>query len=239
MTTIADRIRERHKIAADRPVGVRGVWPKIAADVDMDAREIMVICNTDDLDSDDEVVVPGGLDFGPMKKNNGRIFLDHRYTAEYCVGKVRSIQPVGLNRSRPTAWAMKAFILSGGLGDDMLSAAREVGIGASIGFVPTDMGPPDDSDPPHYRKAVRIIRKAEVYEISLTMLPANVSCQAAEVSHSYDEEHAPMQARMGELVTKGRIRRESALIMGWTEPEAPARKTITFPVGKVIRFKAG
>ncbi|MCZ7599876.1 MAG: hypothetical protein M5U09_22075 [Gammaproteobacteria bacterium] len=113
--------------------------------------------------------------------------MDHWYGHENTVGALRyaKMYPDAVN---PLGWRTRVSIRSGPLGDDILSAAREMGIGASIGFEPIDGGrPTPDEERVHGRGGRRVAwvhREWEWMELSLTFMPANVACRGGVVSES-------------------------------------------------------
>lgn len=218
-----ERMRKYHEaqgaLEPSQRFGMLGIYAKSVV-ADKKARELTFIINTDDVDSDAEIVVPDGLDFEPFKRNDGRVFLDHKYDLQHTIGKLRRL------RAFPTednvrGWMMTMFVsnsIQSGHADAVLLAAREIGIGASIGFIPQIVDRPRDDDPERYKSAEWIIRKASVFEVSLTMLPANLSCQGVEDEPKPRASSFLMGAAVERLVTKGKIKPETAEAMGWARP---------------------
>lgn len=220
-TTIIDRIRNRHHLGASSPIGVRGSFGKdVEVDTNNGNRDILVIANTDDIDLDTEVVVPRGADTSYFFKN-GKIFADHWYDLDKCVGSLRKAIAVP-NTQDHRAWKVRIRVASTPLGDDVLTMAREAGIGSSIGFEPTDFGSPTEEEEKAYgRDGVvpkSVVREWKWLELSLTCMPCNVACQGGVMS--VDETRI---AAMDDLVTKGRIKRESAAMFGLADAAPPPR----------------
>jgi len=138
------KIRARAVIDEEQPIGIVSSFCK-ATEVDTanGNRDIVSIVNTLDVDGDDEIVVPAGADWEYLLKNR-QVFVDHRYQAEFNVGHVRKLDPWP-NLHDHRAWRARTGIYNkpgNKLGDDLLVVARECGIGASVGFLATDYGPP-------------------------------------------------------------------------------------------------
>lgn len=207
---IADLIRKRHSLDDSAAVGVVGVFGKDAR-VDRDNRDIVVMATTDDMDLEREVVVPEGADTGYFFRNRS-IFVDHQYTADRMIGKLRSAAPRYKPDGTQKGWLIRVHVLdlpNNPLPDDILTAA-EHGIGASIGFEAKEYGPPTEQEMARFKSQPRsVIRKWHWLETSLTFMPCNVACQS-QVATVDDTR----QAVLDELVTKGKIRRESARLLG-------------------------
>lgn len=205
---IKARIRAHHKLADSTPVGVRGSFGHdVKVDTEKGNRSITLTANTDDIDNDAEVVMPAGADLTYFEANKS-IFVDHEYTHDKWVGKMRRLAPVKIGDEH-RAWKVVMQARRTPLGDEMLTVAREMGIGCSIGFVPEQYGPPQESDPDRYKSAASVVRAWKWLELSLTPLPCNVSCQSD--AERVDESKASDLER---LVTKGLIRRETAAMFG-------------------------
>ena len=163
--------------------------------------EIETIATTDDVDSDDEVVMPRGLDWSYLLKNR-KLFADHMYTLPHVVGTVRSIAPY------PDPTTMRGWKIVGALlkldSDQVktikaLASDPDAGVGMSIGFLALESGQPTRDEEAMYPGAVRMIRKALVLEASYTAMPANVNCQGGM---RLDDSKMPAFER---LARKGRI----------------------------------
>ena len=182
-------------------VGLIGFGIKSSSLDAKNPRDIIVTANTDDVDLDDEVVVPGGADMRYYHENRAN-FIDHSYDFGKHVGSMRSIALAPDRRS----WINRSAIFDGLksiYADDLLAVARQAGIGASIGFESLDGGPPKATDPPAYQKAGFVIRKWRMVELSFTAMPCNVSCRTMHEIGGVDPEK---MAVLDELVTKGRKR---------------------------------
>lgn len=214
--TIVERIRTRAGLGASALVGVAATFAKETT-VDEPNRDIIVRATTDDVDMDQEIIVPGGADLTYWQANRS-MFLDHWYDLAHHVGSMRYTSPWPSAKAQ-RGWIVRGHVVSGlknPLADDLLTVAREVGIGASIGFEALECSPPTDQDPEQYRKAASVVRQWRWIELSYTALPCNVACQS--MAEAADESR---MAELDRLVTKGRIKRASAVSMGM-----PDRQTI-------------
>lgn len=208
---VRESIRERHRLSKDAAVGrlsVHGAKVKVGAE-----RLISGVATTDDIDLDTEVVVQGGCDASYFTRNKS-VFLDHIYTMDKAVGRLRSQSLRHDKDGRIVARSIQVHVRTGGLGDDVLAVAKEIGIGFSIGFNATEFGAPTDDEVKMYGKGgvrpQRIIREWEWLETSFTCLPCNVSCQV-DGAGSVDDSKAGDLSRM---VAKGMIRLDSAEALG-------------------------
>lgn len=216
---IVERIREKHGLADIDPIGVRGSFGKDAVvDTENGNRDLILVATTDDIDLDDEVVVPGGADTSYFFQNRS-IFVDHQYDVTRCVGKLRKAIAYP-SASNHRAWKVRVSVANTEIGDDVLEIARVGGIGSSIGFKPIDMGPPTEAESVKYAKGDAvpgsIVRTWKWLELSITAMPCNVACQGGGVA--LDDSKAGL---LDELVTKGAIRRATAAAFGL--PDAPKR----------------
>ncbi len=234
MSGMLERIRA-NRTAMGRSADKVGVVASFCVKAEVDSannnRDIGVVATTSDLDSQGEVVLPQGAKPDSYFFSNRSVFVDHWYGHENTVGALRyaKMYPDAAN---PLGWRTRVSIRSGPLGDDILSAAREMGIGASIGFEPIDGGrPTPDEERVHGRGGRRVAwvhREWEWMELSLTFMPANVACRGGVVSESDEMER--MASELDRLVCKGAIRRESAHRFGLPEipvippPGSPSRR---------------
>ena len=167
------RIRRRHGLAEDQPVGIRGC--RKVAEINESNRNVRVIATTDDVDLADEVVLPGGADPASYFYTNKSVFLDHHYRSDWLVGKMRNVSPImagGVHKG----WAIDIQVVSTPFALDVWTIIREVGIGTSIGFIPQDNGDPTPEEKAKYPVATGIIRRWYWLEQSLTAFPCNVRC---------------------------------------------------------------
>lgn len=213
--TLVERIRSRHLwLKSTDAVGVTASFGK-ATQVDAENRSIRVTANTDDVDLEDEVVVPSGADTGYFFANR-KIFLDHDYTFDKCVGVLRAAAP------RPSAKDHRAWMCHlhiydlsrSPYGNDILTIAEEGGIGTSIGFVAKDYGNLSKEEQAAYTKGGKspssIVRSWKWLELSVTAMPCNVACQSVAGAKADDSK----MGILDNLLTKGRIKRETATALG-------------------------
>jgi len=232
--TIIRGLKARYNLDDEAVVGVKGINCK---EVDLfengGNRDIEQVFNTDDVDLDDEVVLPAGLDISRYEANGRKIFADHMYGLGDVIGKDRNIwaEPKGGGTRR---WKGRGVMLNTPLGDAALQIVRELGsIGTSIGFVVTDT-PLTGADAEPYAKGgkrpVRVLHRTLMLERSITAMPCNVSCQGAM---SVDEKRVD---DLDGLVVKHRITRAAAVAFGL--PTTPKRKfhAVTTPTGSPARI---
>lgn len=210
--------RKNFDLPASAAVGILAPSIKdVRAETDKGKRDVVFVANTADIDLDDEIVLPEGADLSHIQKN-GQAFADHQYDLASNVGSIRSTKMEG------GRWIQRVFVYDKPghkeLGDDILHVANNGGIGASIGFIADEVREPDDREMDRYKrlgKAVRsIVSSWRWLETSFTAMPCNVSCQSIR--------SAVIEARIADLddmVTKGQIRRKSAVLLGL--PESPVR----------------
>lgn len=220
MNSITDRIRKHNRLDDGALIGVRGSFGKdVEVDTSKGNRDIIVVANTDDIDLDDEVVVPSGADTSYFFKN-GKIFVDHWYDTDRCVASLRKAMAYP-SPGDHRAWRVRMRVMETELGEDVLTIARESGIGSSIGFEPVSYGPPTEEESKRYDRGNgpprSVARKWKWLELSLTCMPCNVACQGGVAR--VDETRS---AVLDELVTKGRIKRASAVAFGL--PTTPKRR---------------
>lgn len=177
-------IKSRHGLDEAAPVGIFATFDsKASVDTERGNNDIIVIATTDDVDLEEEVVIPSGCDWSYLFKNK-KLFVDHNTEMEYCVATLRSASPF------PSATAMKGWKVRARLYEDMpypaAAAVRKIvdqdGIGSSIGFLALDYGPPTSEERVKYPKAKSIVRKSQILELSFTCFPCNVSCQTQAVT---------------------------------------------------------
>lgn len=230
---------KRQAPGRDGPIGVWGsVCKRLEIDRSNGNRDLILYANTDDIDLEDEVVIPDGAAADSYFFRNRKVFLDHSYEYASLVGALRSHALI----DRPDggkAWRVRIHVRTSPLGDDILTAADEVGIGTSIGFRALDFGPPTDDERKRYTKGTRgphgIVRRWEWLEQSLTAMPCNVACQSLTAT-AIDATRA---AALDRLVTGGLIRRESAYLLGMPDRKPAERKMrrVLLPCG-LVRARA-
>lgn len=210
---IIRRIREKNHLGDEVPVGVWGSTGKDAT-VEGDNRTLVVVATTGGIDLDGEVVVPEGADPAYFFKN-GKIFADHTYTIDHCVGRLRSASLFG-PKDKPIGWKVRytLFKLPGNpLPDDILTMANEgAAPGVSIGFIAKDFGALTKDESTRYGGARSIVRSWKWLELSPTCFPCNVDAQTLDARPVTDDRKAGI---IDGLLVKGAIRPESAYALGF------------------------
>ncbi len=194
--------RARSYVPSANEVGMMGRMLKAAgAKEDNGGIDIEGIATTDDIDCDDEVVLPEGIDWAPLMSYKV-VYADHMYGSRYAVAKVRWINRI----KSPNGWAMRARMLPGSYSEDigrMVALAEADCLGLSIGFVPLERSSPTQDEVKKYGQARSVVRKASVFEVSFTTMPCNMACRTGAVTYD-DSKYAAVER----LVAKGRIPRE-------------------------------
>lgn len=188
-------VRAKARIPGAEDVGVVGSYLKAAKSIEENGGyEIEGIATTDDVDCDDEVVMPDGLDWKAFESYKA-VYLDHMYGTRYAAGVRRWVKRVG------NGWLLRTRLLKEcEESPKLLELAREGALGLSIGFVPNDRGQPTDAERKRYPRALSVVRSASVFEVSFTSMPCNMRCQTTGVY--VDDSKA---ATLREMVVKGII----------------------------------
>ena len=231
--TIIKRLRRHKEANAAETIGVIGSYGKVAEiDDEGDKNDIVAIANTGDIDLDDEVVVPSGLTTEYLTKNR-QIFVDHEYGIHNAAGFIRSIGKYPSPKDHKS-WRVRIGLYDNDAGRAVKEIAKRSGqIGLSIGFFPTDYGPPTEEEARMYgqdgKKLVSVVRGGRMFEISFTALPCNVSCQGRlAIGDGKTLSDAAESA-----VRDGAIERADATLLGFSEP-VRVRKVLT-PHGMITR----
>lgn len=192
-----------------------------------DKRCIWVTANTDDIDLDGEVVVPSGANTSYFFSNKA-IFLDHYTDHDHRIGTLRKVLPFP-NHANHKAWRVLVYVKDGPVGDDILKLAADKAIGSSVGFFIRDESKPSPDEvgkyDPEGKGLSRVIRAWDWLELSLTSFPANVRCQTIGIASDGDK----MMARIDEMATKGRINRQTAVLLGLKEAKKKIRIVCQLP----------
>lgn len=220
---MTDGIRVRCNLPPDSLVGIVSSYGK-KAQVEGDGRTLDMNATTDDIDLQDEVVVPGGADTTYFATNR-KVFGDHQYGLLDVVGICRSIDPIVRGGSQK-GWRVKVYMLPGNaIADAVLALADEDGIGCSIGFQATEYGAPTPDEAKSYSgnkgAPSSIVRKWNWLELSMTAFPCNVACQTLRATHV---DHA--KSVLDRLVCKGKITRLTAAAMGLEDAGRGQRRRI-------------
>lgn len=187
--------------------------------------DYIAIANTDDIDLDEEVVVPAGADKTYIEANK-MMFADHNYGTMDVVGKIRAITryPDGLPQ---TAWRVRFRLADTEVGKATRAIIDKFGdIGLSVGFFARDYGPPTPEEKKAYTKGGKtpnaVIRKWDWFELSTTPLPSNRACRVIG-----GEGSAKYASDIEGMVTKGLISRVGAARLGL--PIGEERKVFAMP----------
>ena len=177
------------------------------------ATEIVAVATTDDIDLDDEVVLPSGLDKSYILRNR-QVFMDHNYDMSSVAGMIRSIGAFPSPQDQ-RGWRVRIRLNTSEAGLLVEKIAREHGqIGLSIGFLPTEIGPPTDDERTRLtrdgKSPASVVRAGEWFELSFTALPCNVSAQG-QVSEG--DSSKILHAVRG-LVDRGEVKRSAAMLFG-------------------------
>lgn len=176
--------------------------------------DIIGIATTDDVDEQDEVVLPEGADLSYIMATR-MLYADHMYGLGQVIGSIRHLKPLSSGRG----WQFRARMFDGlqnPLASDTLEIIKQSGkLGVSIGFDALDWGTPTDEEAKRYPLAKSIVRKWRWIELSVTARPCNVNAYAmaatpSQMSKSYT-------SAIVEMIQLGRIKRESAAALGLSE----------------------
>lgn len=215
-------IRRRHRLPESDPIGVvASLGRNTVLKEHTRSRDLSITINTDDLDSDGEVVLPAGMNAEYYTKNGYKFYADHQYSVLDVVGHARKPGLIPYpDAKNPRGWSATVGLMRNPLADAVAEIVRETGqIGASIGFRPDLYRRPTPDDIKRFsrkeKEPERIIERWSLVEVSLTAMPCNVSCQGRMVGDekAYNE--------LDRLIVKGRISREAAAMLGF--PDARPR----------------
>jgi hypothetical protein len=222
---IIKRLREHPRVKdKDDPIGVIGVSCKdVKVDEQNGNNDVVAIVTTDDIDLDDEVIDPAGLSFDYLQANEF-FFVDHVYdTKTHTAGALRGPLGAWPSTKDQKGWRARIRMIDNEAGNAVKQLIREAGhIGLSIGFYPTDRGPLTEEEQKRYTRngktPTSIVRSAEVFEVSFTALPCNVSCQGQFVSGGDSEVRA-----LRTLVADGKVDGKVAATLFGVAPNHPLK----------------
>jgi len=169
------------------------------------------------------VVLPTGNIKDSYFERNRAVMVDHRHDLTALVGKARvpfgSITDEASGRQR--GWKVRVTMVETPLANDILSIAREHGIGCSIGFMALNVRSPTQEEKSLYGSHVAsVIDRWNWTELSVTAMPANASCQ------SVSEGETKSMCDIDEMCSKGLIRLETAHMLGLPKTVKIRGKTI-------------
>lgn len=189
----AEYIRRRHfKHVGNKPIKVARV--KLSTTnthqrPEQHGSTVLAIINTNDVDLDDEVVLPGGMLPDSYIFENKSIFVDHEYDSEHCVGAMRRMSVVK-SGGVPVAIKMQSHLV--GNHNKYAQIVRDLismdVAGKSVGFIPVDYGPPTPAERKQYPSATSIVRAWDCMEVSYTPMPCSKRCRAVGLTDETDEE---------------------------------------------------
>jgi hypothetical protein len=218
----------------DAPLSVAGGRARVLK-ADPIQNLVVFTATTDDIDEDDEVVIPGGAKAGSYFFKNRSVFVDHRYDFDYFVGKMRyaELRPTKANA---THWEVGVRLREGSpYSRDIMALAEEDGVGCSIGFERVESGKPTPAEKSRYSKGGRvpdrITREWDWVELSVTAIPMNPVAQSVGTSDA-------RSTMLDRMLTAGKLSRAGAVAFGL--PESPKRKMypIVVPAPKRIVVRA-
>jgi len=181
MSEAMARMRHKFKVKDGEATGVLGGYMvKAEAQVTDTERVLEFIATTSDVDLDEEVVDPAGGDWSYFDNaNQKKMFLDHKYDSEYCIGLVRAKSKY-MEGERQVGWKMRAFIypsLKTPHADDFWTRSLYGPMGISIGFIGLEVSGLTPSERKVWPGAQTIVRRWKAIEVSGTGIPCNVRCQ--------------------------------------------------------------
>lgn len=169
---LIDSIRKRHKFAPNESIGfavssVESLRMKEFSD-DGPPPVFSGLATTATVDSDDEVVVPKGLDW-TYALSFKAMYPSH---TDYGIGPIAKLNNAKLSDD---GWLYTAvWLKSNPMAKDFYNIARELGVmGVSIGFRTLEAGRPTQDEVKAYGPHKTTIRRADVVELSPTFMPAN------------------------------------------------------------------
>lgn len=191
----AEHIRKHlFKYVGNRPIKVAraGLHAKNTMEKpEQKGSTVISIVSTNDVDLDDEVVLPGGMLPNSYIMENKSIFVDHEYDSEHTIGAMRRMTTVKAG-GVPLAIKMQSHLF--GNHNPFARAVRDmlsVGIaGNSVGFIPVDYGAPTPEERKQYPGASSIVRVWECLEVSFTPMPCSKRCRAVGEVAEDDEDIA-------------------------------------------------
>lgn len=226
-------------------VGVRTSLTKNVT-VNRDRRLLTVTATTADVDEDLEVIVPSGCDPGSYWFTTKNIFWDHKHDNASYVARMRKAYP-RMTGGVQDGWTCQVDVLplaKSMSGDDLMTIAEYGGLFASIELVGIDFGKTTNAEKMKYKQGnkvpMTIVRTWKWVGLTFTMIPANVSCKAVGYADAlgYSDGMDKHMEMLDELIVKGRIRRETAEMMGYSDVlQRRARKQLT--VDLQVRRKRG
>ena len=216
---LLSRLRLKHGLKADEKIGLHGIESVRVESFDEAQGDIVVVATTDDVDLEQEVVVPAGASPESYFFRNKKLFIDHDPDVKNCIGSMRSCRPFP-SMADHRQWRVRCHIyrnMGNELADFVWKMATTDGIGVSIGFRPLDAGRVTAAEAKQYPGAETIVRAWEWLELSFTAFPCNVACQSIGVMES--ETRA---AKLTDMAVKGAMSPAVAKALGVRLPPPKA-----------------
>lgn len=192
--SLAKRAKAR---GMDGDVGMFGVrFTKIEVKSEQKGYELDGVATSDMVDCDDEVVLPDGVMWDKLNKYK-TLYVDHQYGVRHAAATLRNVV------RKENRWRVQARLLPDDYSEDiprLRVLASEGMLGMSIGFLALDRSAPTPEERKRYPGCESVIRKADVFEVSFTAMPCNLSCRASLASVSPET-----AGKVMELVAKGML----------------------------------
>lgn len=182
---VIERIRKSCILDDNAVLGVRAcVGQGVRLDTKASNYDVIGMATTDSVDAEGDVILPGGCDWfanpDSYMRRNRKVFVDHWTDMGSMVGTIRNVKLLDGN---PSGLQVRVGLSRACQFTELVAElAGSVGIGFSIGFIPTNYGPPTPEEAKKYPGARNIVRNWEWYELSFTAFPCNVSCQTQGVA---------------------------------------------------------
>lgn len=207
----------------DAAVGVVSMTPTEQR-ADRAKRLVWVTATTSDIDSDREVVVPGGCDPASRFFSLKSCFVDHKYDHDHFFGKMRKALPKMGAGGEQSGWTVQfeVYPLKSAYADDILTIAERGELSVSIGLQGLDYGKTTTAEKTKYMQGgavpTTIVRKWNWLELSSTMMPANLKCRQIGYGEELSIDAATMKRLdiFDNMLVKGEIKRETADAMGFS-----------------------
>lgn len=181
LTDAMARMRRKFLVKDSEATGfLGGYMVKADPQVTNTERVLEFVATTNDVDLDDEVVDPSGGDWSYFDNaNQKKMFVDHNYESEYCIGLVRAKSKY-MEGDSQVGWKMRAFIYPGLRSihaDDFWTRSLHGPMGISIGFIGLEVTSLTPTERKVWPGAETIVRRWKAIEVSGTAIPCNVKCQ--------------------------------------------------------------
>lgn len=173
-------LKDKYKIKINNPLHTHGNFKVI--DTNNDVRTLRGLVTTSSVDSENEVVLPDGLDWTYFIKTGGWVYWRHAETIDDInvlpIGCAKEIKRIGEGWEATTNLLKKPEGWVNWLPDAVYSMVTDPAsnqkIGASIGFIPTEGRPATPKDMSMFGNEVEWVwTKAKVLEFSYCPDPSN------------------------------------------------------------------